>query len=403
MEVFLARQPIFTRTKKLFGYELLFRTGLNNAFPDINGDTATTNLLSNLFFPFEVQQILGDKKGLINFTKKLILDKAPLFFPKEQFIIEVLEDIEPDDDIVSALSLFNKRGYRIALDDFVYQEKFEPMIKLSSIIKFDLLATPLTSLIDIIDDLKSKYNLKFLAEKVETYDEFNIAKQMGFHYFQGYFFARPEIISTKGISTNHITKLKVVNELGQRDLDVKKIESFIKNDAPLSFKLLKYANSAYFNRKIPIDTIKDAIAYIGVDELRKFINVVVVSDLGDAKPNELIRFSIIRARMCEKFNEIFKSKFSVDELFTLGLFSYMDALMDCKMEDILQHLSFSDKMKKALLGNDREFSRMLDIVIGFEQGNWDKPIFKVLKGSDIEKKLPGLYSEAINMANAFFG
>ena len=106
--------------------------------------------------------------------------------------------------------------------------------------------------------------------------------------------------------------------------------------------------------------------------------------------------------MCEKFNQIFKSKFSVDELFTLGLFSYMDALMDSKMEDILTHLAFSDKMKEALLGNDREFSRMLDIIIGFEKGNWNQPIFKALKGTDIEKKLPKLYSDAINMANAFY-
>ena len=402
MEVFLARQPIFNKHKKLFGYELLFRSGLNNAFPGIDGDIATTNLVSNLFFPFEIKQILGDKKGLINFTKKLLLEKVPLLLPKEQFIIEVLEDIEPDDDIISALSLFAERGYKLALDDFIYHSKFEPMIKLSKIIKFDLQATPLYTLIDIMDDLKSKYDIKFLAEKVETYDEFEIAKQMDFHYFQGYFFAKPEVISTKGIPNSHITKLKLVNEIGKRDLNIKKIESFIKNDAPLSFKLLKYSNSAYFNRKITIDTVKDAITYIGEDELRKFINVVVVSNLGDTKPNELIRFSIIRARMCEEFSTILKSKFSADELFTLGLFSYMDALMDCKMEDILQHLALSDKMKKALLGNDQEFSRMLDIIIGFEKGKWDQPIFKALAGSDIEKKLPRLYSNAINMANAFY-
>jgi c-di-GMP-related signal transduction protein len=403
MEVFLARQPIFTKHKKLFGYELLFRSGIDNVFPDIDGDVATMNLLSNLFFPFEVKHILGNKKGLINFTKQLIIDKAPLFLPKEQFIIEVLEDIEPDDDIISALSLFNERGYSIALDDFVYHDKFEPMIKLSKIIKFDLLATPLTSLIDIMDDIKSNHNIKFLAEKVETYDEFKIAQQMGFHYFQGYFFAKPEMISTKGISTNHITKLKLVNEIGKSNIDIKKIELFIKNDAPLSFKLLKYTNSAYFNRMIPIDTIKDAIAYIGEDELRKFINVVVVSDLGEAKPNELIRLSIIRARMCEGFNKILKTNYSADELFTLGLFSCMDALMDYKMEDILQHLSFSDKMNKALLGKDKQFSRMLDIIIGFEQGNWDQPIFKAIAGKNIEKKLPGLYADAIKMANAFYG
>lgn len=402
MEVFLARQPIFTKNRTLFGYELLFRSGITNAFPDIDGDVATTNLLSNLFFPFEVKAILGDKKGLINFTRKLLLDKAPLYLPKEQFIIEVLEDVEPDNDIIEALSLFKERGYNIALDDFIYHEKFKPMIEVSKIIKFDLIETPLSSLIGIMEELKSNYKLKFLAEKIETYEEFRVAKKMGFDYFQGYFFAKPEVISTKGISTNHITKLKLVNEVGQKSLDIKKIGTFIKNDAPLSFKLLKYANSAYFNRMIPIDTIKDAIAYIGETELRKFINVVVISDLGNEKPNELIRSSIIRARMCENFSTIFKSKFSIDELFTLGLFSFMDALMDCPMKDILDNIALSDKMKQALLGNDKGFSRMLDIIIGFEQGNWDQPVYRALAGSDIEQKLPELYAEAIKMANAFY-
>lgn len=402
MEVFLARQPVFTKNKKLYGYELLFRTGSDNAFPDVDGDLATTNLLSNLFFPFEFNEILGNKIGLVNFTKKLLLDRTPLFLPKEQFIIEVLEDIEPEEEILEVLALFKERGYTIALDDFEYHEKFDPMIETAKIIKFDLRATSLASLINIIDDIKSRFKVKLLAEKVETYEEFETALEMGFDLFQGYFFSKPEVISNKGVSASQMTKLKLINQISQRELDTDKIEEYIKNDAPVSFKLLKYANSAYFNRLVPIDTVKDAISYVGEDELRKFINVVVVSDMGVSKPNELIRVSIIRARMCEKFKQIFNSKFSREELFTLGLFSYMDALMDCSMEDILEHVSFSDKIKNALLGNDKEFSRMLDIILGFEKGNWDNKIYKALSGKAIEKKLPELYYESVKMANAFY-
>lgn len=402
MEVFLARQPVFTPKKKLYGYELLFRSGSENAFPDVDGDVATTNLLSNLFFPFEFNEILGNKIGLVNFTRKLLLDRTPLFLPKEQFIIEVLEDIEPEDDILEVLSVFKERGYTIALDDFEYHEKFDPMIEMAKIIKFDLRATSLASLINIIDDIKSRFRVKLLAEKVETYEEFETAVEMGFDLFQGYFFSKPEVISNKGVSASQMTKLKLINQIGKRELDTEKIEEYIKNDAPVSFKLMKYANSAYFNRRIPIDTVKDAIAYVGEDELRKFINVVVVSDLGVSKPNELVRISIIRARMCEKFKQIFNSKFTKEELFTLGLFSYMDALMDCSMKDILEHVSFSDKIKNALLGEDREFSRMLDIILGFEKGNWDNKIYKALSGKAVEKKLPELYFEAVRMANAFY-
>lgn len=402
MDVFLARQPIFNKHKKLFGYELLFRTGIDNVFPCVDGDIATKNLLSSLFFPFEISQILGNKKGLINFTENLILNKSPLFLPKEQFIIEVLEDVAPSEAVISNLALFKKRGYTIALDDFVYHKKFDPMIELSGIVKFDLRATPISSLFNILEDLRERYHLKFLAEKVETYDEFRLAEKLGFHYFQGYFFSKPEMLSRKGIPTNHITQLRVVNEIGKMTMDIKKLESYIKNDPPLSFKLLKYANSAYFNRKITIDTIKDAITYIGENELKNFIHVVVVSDLGSVKPNELIRNSIIRAKMCEIFGGIFNSKFSDEELFTLGLFSLMDALMDCEMEEILEHLTFSDKMKHALLGEDDDFSKMLDIIIGMEKGDWESDVFKKIKGSKFEKILPAIYSDAISMANAFY-
>lgn len=402
MDVFLARQPIFNKHRKLFGYELLFRTGIGNTFPNIDGSIATASLLSNLFFPFEVDQILGGKKGLINFTEQLILSKAPLYLPKDKFIIEVLEDVEPTPQIVSKLALFKDRGYKIALDDFVYHKKFEPMIRLSNVIKFDLHETPLGTLVEILDELKEKFNLKFLAEKIESYDQFKLAKKMGFHYFQGYFFARPEVLSTREVPTSQITKLKLINEVGKRNVDIGKIENHIKNDAPLSFKLLKYANSVYFNRKLPIDTIRDAISYIGEDEIRNFINIVVVSDLGLSKPNELVRLCIIRARMCEKLGSLLVNRFSSEELFTLGLFSLMDALMDTPMDNILEHLSFSEKMKTALLGKDQEFSMMLDLVTGLEQGDWQKPIFKTIEGSEIEKKLPEVYSESIRMANAFY-
>jgi len=402
MDVFVARQPIFTLKREIYGYELLFRSSIENAFPDIDGDVATSNLLSNLFFPFELNEILGNKPGLINFTKKLILQKIPLLLPKEQFIVEVLEDIEPEEDIISALSLIKDSGYTIALDDFVYHSKFDPMIRLCQIIKFDLRATSINSLLEIVTEINSKYNVTLLAEKVETYEEFAMAKKIGFSLFQGYFFSRPEILSTKGISSNQIIKIKLINEIGQKELNLKKIETFIKNDAPISFKLMKYVNSAYFNRRIPIDTVQDAIAYIGEDELRKFINIVVLSDIGTMKPNELVRISIIRARMCEKCAGIFNTKFSSDELFMLGLFSLMDALLDCKMEDILNHIIFSDKMKAALLGNDKEFSRLLDIIIGFERGHWENAIFKALSGTSTEAKLPELYFDSVKLANAFY-
>jgi EAL and modified HD-GYP domain-containing signal transduction protein len=401
MDIFVARQPIFTRQKKIFGYELLFRLGLENAFPDIDGDIATSNVLSNTFFSFELKEILGNKPGLVNFTKELILQKTPLLFPKQHIIIEVLENIAPDQEILDALKEFKDKGFLIALDDFIYHEKFKPMMALCKIIKFDLIATPLETLSEIIADIQKHYKIQLLAEKVETYKEFELAKQMGFNLFQGYFFSKPEILSKKEVSASHITKLKLINEVGHTDLNFQTIEGLIKKDVSVSFKLLKFINSAYFNRMTPINTIKDALTYLGVDELKKFINIVVVSDLGENKPDELIRASVIRARMCEQCGSLFKTHFTMDELFTLGLFSAMDAMLDRQMEDILKNIYFSEKIKNALLGKDREFQKILTIVSSFEKGEWSNNFYKIMTGTAIEKKLPEFYFDAIKMANAF--
>ncbi|MDA3917937.1 MAG: HDOD domain-containing protein [Deltaproteobacteria bacterium] len=402
MEVFMARHPIFTVEKKVFGYELLFRNGIENAFPGIDGNVATSTLLSKIFSPFDFNAILDGKQGLINFTKELILQKIPLLLPKEHFIVEVLENIEPDKDIISALSLFKEKGFAIALDDFVYHKKFHPMMELSTIIKFDIKETSLNNLVDIVEQIKSKYNnLTLLAEKIETYDEFELAKEMDFTLFQGYFFSKPEMLSTKSIASSQITKLELINEMGREELNIEKTEELIKNDAAISFKLLRFINSAYFTRINPIDTVKEAITFIGIDELRKFIKIIVISDLNSGKPNELVRTCLIRANMCEKFGRIFKTDLTEDELFTLGLFSLMDVMLDCKMEDILEYINFSDKMKAALLENNKEFNKILNIVISIDQGNWDNNFFTYISGKPIESKLPDIYLGSVKMANSF--
>ncbi len=402
MDVYVARQPVFSTRKKLFGYELLFRNGFKNAFPNIDGNIATSNVLSNTFFSFGLKEILGDNPGLVNFTKDLILKKTPLLFPPKHIIIEVLESIEPDKEILEALKEFKKKGFTIALDDFVYHEKFRPMMELCKIIKFDLIATPLETLTGIIKDIRENYNITLLAEKVETYEVFEQARKMGFDLFQGYFFSKPEILSKKEISSGHVALLKLINEVGRNDFNFKHIEGIIKKDVSVSFKLLKFINSAYFKRLSPINTIKDAITYLGVNELRKFIHIIAVSDLGQNKPAELIRASVIRARMCELCGTVLKTHFSTEELFTLGLFSFMDSLLDKPMEDILKSISFSEKIKAALLKKDKEFTQILNVIISFETGNWENKFYTVMSDTPIGKKLPGFYLDAVRMANSFF-
>ncbi len=346
--------------------------------------------------------ILAGKPGLINFTRDLILQKTPLLFPKEHIIIEVLEDIEPEIAVIESLREFKQQGYKIALDDFVYDPKFDTMISLCTMIKFDLTVTPLDTLESVISDIRANHHLTLLAEKVEAHHQFEQAKEMGFGLFQGYFFAKPEILSEKDISSSQITKMKLINEVGQKDLSLIKIEALIKNDLSVSFKLLKFINSAYFKRSIAIDTIKDTITFMGIDELKKFIHLVVISDLAEHKPNELIRSSMIRARMCEQCGGMLKTHFTTEELFTIGLFSAMDAILDRPMTDILSHITFSDKIKDALLGKDKQFSQLHTLVTSFEKGQWDHRLYEMMDGKKIIKKLPKFYTDAIRLADSFF-
>lgn len=402
MDIYVARQPVFNENRQIYGYELLFRDGLQNAFPDIDGNTATSSVLSNTFFSFELKEILGGHPGLINFTKDLILQKTPLILPSQHIIIEVLENIEPTWDVIVALEEYTEKGFTIALDDFVYHEKYRSMMGLCKIIKFDLLATPLDELGDIINDIKIHYDIILLAEKVETYAVFEQAKQMGFQLFQGYFFSKPEILSKKEISTTDIARLKLIDEIGRTDFDFSQIESIIKNDVSISIRLLKFVNSAYFEKSFPINTIKEAITYLGADELKKFIHIVTVGDLGKNKPNELIRTSVVRGRMCELCGTVLRTGFSREELFMLGLFSLMDALLDRPMKALLEKIGFSEKIKNALLQKNKEFSTILHIVTCFEQGNWETDFHTVISDTPAEKKLPGFYLDAVRTADAFF-
>ncbi|WP_035235831.1 EAL and HDOD domain-containing protein [Desulfobacter vibrioformis] len=402
MDIFVARQPVFTSDKKIFGYELLFRLSLDNVFPNIDGSAATSGVLSNTFFSFGLNDILSGKPGLINFTRDLLLKQTPLLFPKDHIIIEVLEDIEPEPEIIDALKTFKSQGFRVALDDFIYDQRFNEMIQLCDMIKFDIMATPLDTLGPVLTFLKNELNhITLLCEKVETHEEFEQAKAMGFQLFQGYFFAKPEVMSRKGLSANQITNLKLLNEISKQEPTLDILIDMIKNDMAISFKLLAFINSAYFRRPTAVNTIKDAIIFLGLQELKKFINVVVVSDINPDKPNELIRFSVIKARMCEQCAHVIRTRFTPDELFTVGLFSTMDAILDMPMEDILEKIALSQKIKDALLGKDRIFRQLNDLITNFEQGQWSHTRFQTDKDSQLIQKLPAFYMDALKMADAF--
>lgn len=400
MKVYVARQPVFKKNKKLYGYELLFRGGMSNSFPDIDGDTATSKLLSNSFFNIGIDQLTGGKMAFINFTQELLVRKIPMMFPIENMMVEILEDVNPNKELVNACLDIFRAGYAIALDDFVFKDELKPLINLAQIIKIDFMLSPIEEIKRLVNMLKGS-KIKLLAEKIETYDEFEMALSMGFTYFQGYFFSKPEILSSKEITPSKITFLQIVGEANKKDCNFDKLEKLINRDVSISYKLLRYINSAFFKRACEISTIKHAIVLLGENEIKRFISLVTTAELASDKPDELVRTSIIRARFCELLGLNSSNGTDVSELFLMGLFSLIDAMLDNTMESIMKNLPLSKNIKQALIEANGGLVDYLKFVYYYETANWDQCSSIIAKIRVDEDKIPEFYQDAVNWADSY--
>ncbi len=398
MNVFVARQPIFDKKKSIYGYELLFRGGTTNAFPDIDGDTATSKLLSNSFLNIGIDQIVGGNKAFVNFTRDLLVKNVPSMFPKETLVVEVLEDVEAEEEVVAVCRELSQQGYLIALDDFFYEANLEPLVALANIIKMDFRATSMEVIEDHVEKL-SEYGVKFLAEKVETHEEFQKAADMGFELFQGYFFSKPEIVEGREVPPSKINLIQLIAEANKEDFRFEELEKLVARDVSISYKLLRYINSSFFRRVHEISTIKQAIVMLGETGMKRFISLIVMAKLAEDKPHELIRNSIIRAKMCELLARHSGTGLNESELFTLGLFSRIDAIMDQDMEELMERLPLGEAIKRALVSREGVLGEFLALVESYERGDWEE-FNRAVEATGVEEdKVPECYLEALGWAD----
>ena len=399
MDVYVARQPIFKRNKKILGYELLFRDGVSGFFSGEDGNIATSNVLSRSFISIGIEGIVGNNPAFINFTRDLLLKQIPQMFPKERLVVEILEDMMPQDDVINACRELHQKGYTIALDDFFYKSGMKPLVALADIIKFDFRSSPIET---IREDIKrfSRYNIKFLAEKVETNEEFQTALDMGCEYFQGYFFSDPETIKGKDISSAQMNLLRIMAEANKRDFSFDKVESIISRDVAISYKLLRYINSAFYRKEAKVSSIKQAMLLLGEKGIRSFLSLIAMTKLGQNKPDELIRSSVIRAKFCEQLGDEKGSSIDSSELFTLGLFSSIDAILDDTMENLIGKLPLSDELKDALIHGEGELNNYLCLTVSYEKGDWEG-VSNFSNYIQIDDQvLPRYFITAINWADA---
>lgn len=398
MEVYVARQPIFNRKKKICGYELLFRDGISNAFPEIDGDIASSKVLSDSFLTIGIDHITGGKRAFINFTRELLVRKVANLFPREKIMVEVLEDVEPDQEVISACKDIVQNGYEIALDDFTYRTDLKPLIDLAKVIKIDFRLTPKEDIPEYLHKL-SGHPIEFLAEKVETNEEFQLASDMGFEYFQGYFFGKPYIIKGKDISPSRMTLLQIMSEINKEDFSYSELEQYVVRDVSISHKLLLYINSAYYKRSVDISSVKQALVFLGKIEVRRFLSLVILTKLSSDKPNELIRSSLIRARFCEQLGGASPLRPNESELFTLGLFSRIDAILGGTMGNLMERLPLTEGIKGVLVEDRGELAGYLKLVSCFEIGDWPGVSEVATALAVDEEKIPQFYMDALAWAD----
>ena len=403
MEIFLGRQPIFDKKEKTYGYELLFRSGRSNAYDGKDAVSSTSYVLSAAFTTFDIEKVVHGKRAFINFPTPLLINGTPELFPKEILVIEVLEDVEPTQELIEALKEFKKKGYIIALDDFVYSENLDSLVELADIIKVDFILTKGEARGIIIEELLAiNPTLFFLAEKVETREEFDEAKKFGYKYFQGYFFTKPVIISTKDVSAYKITYLRLLKEVRGEDFDFNKIEEILKSDVSLPYKLLKYINSAYFSIKNEIKSIKQALVLLGIEGIRKWLTVVLLGNLAEDKPEELAALSIVRGRFCELLGEKLNLKDKVNELFLVGLFSLIDTMIGRPKQEILEEIYLVQEVKDALLGKKNILSDILNLVISWEERKEEDLFYYMEKLKLKEEDVEETYWNALKWASNIF-
>lgn len=368
---FIARQPILNINKKVVAYELLFRNGEKNCFPDIDSDQATSNLLSNNHLALGVENITHDLPAYINFHTKALIANFPSFLDPKKVVIEILEDVKPTDELFTTCKLLSEKGYTLALDDHDFDPKWQrflPYIKIIKIDVYDYSFIEISKFVSSIDTTK----VVLLAEKVETAEQFEQFKSLGFTLFQGYFFAKPEMLKQRKITTAKQNILELIGYASDEKLNFEEMCNIFSSDPGLSYKLLRFINNPFYGRSQEITSLKHALIYLGDIELKKFIALLALTDLNDSKPTEIIRLSLVRAKFCEHVSLLRKHHANPPKAFLTGILSLIDGLLDNSIETIVEILPIHQEIKQALVSHDNHLSDFLDLAKAIEIGNWKK-------------------------------
>jgi c-di-GMP-related signal transduction protein len=377
---FVARQPILDRSQNVFGYELLFRNGVEdyfNADPEL---AARSTLDSSLLYG--INMLCDRRRAFVNCTREVLFKDLITLLPPHQTVAEILETVEPEDRVIAACKRLKAAGYLIALDDFAPNDPRIPLVEFADIIKVDIRATRPEERAGMMRRFGSPA-CKMLAEKLETPHEYRQARDMGFVYFQGYFFCRPEIVIGREVPASRLHYIRLLEMVSRREMDMRELEKMLKQEASLCYRLLRYLNSPLFGFPLEIKSIRHAIAVLGEREMRRWIRLVVTVGAAEQRCSELVLMGLTRARFCELLSDRLQSN---TDLFLLGLLSIMDAILEVSMEVLLEQLPVERETKAALLGQNSSLRPLYQLMLAQESGEWSQSsaLAKQLKLPDEE-------------------
>ena len=398
MKTIIGRQAIFDINESVYAYELLFRGGFNALIGE-KENKATADVIQNTLFTIGFESLTAGKYAFINFTSDLILEKIPLLLPNQHIVVELLENIPPDQNIINACKELKDNGYMIALDDFVlHSDDFYNLFPFIDIIKIDFRETDVAERNDLVKKLE-KFPIKLLAEKIETKEEYHEAKEIGCLLFQGYYFTHPDIVEGKevGLISGH-QNFELLKEISNQDLDFKKLENVIRIEPSLAFKLLRMVNSGDSEHKYRIKSILQAMTMLGVKKIRKWLYIILFKELSLNINREILSSTVIRANFCEKVSKLTELKDRSDEAFMLGMFSLLDVIISRSMEQIVIELPLESEIKSALCGEENNFKAILDLVIAYENANWVELDFVIKNLKIDENDVSDIYMESISNA-----
>jgi EAL and modified HD-GYP domain-containing signal transduction protein len=398
MFAFIARQPILDRNKEIFAYELLFRDGKNNCYPSEERDEATTKLIAKNYQTLGLDDISCSKKSFINFQHETLMSGLPASLDPENIVVDLVAGRCVDSSLIDMCKHVKNMGYKIALEDSRLKPSWNEFLPFVDMLKvnanhesMDFLEKNVNRFIDA--------NVQLVADRVDTYQSFSYFKELGFDYFQGYFFARPESLSNENLPTSKLTLIELMGASSSESFDVESINSVVEHDVGLSYMLLRFINNPMINKRYKITSLRHALNYMGEVEIKKFIALLALANLSDDKPLELLHLSLVRAKFCDLVGAEKNIGSNPPTAFLVGLFSMLDALLDQEMESLIGTLPLVDEVKEALCGGQNDLSVFLMLVRAFESGNWLK-VIRISKILEIDQKLlHSLFNEAILWGN----